>query len=224
MYGMLHLSAKRHRPIVWWEDALWKTFWATTQRTDYSIWFIGWVSLHNCEGSVENLSIWKESLIWFVLRIRSVRGENLEGWRTDRRPQGVGNDGRIGNLLEKTQCERRDISQARRLFFQSQMDESKPLEEIRNWEHPPWYGSDQIEERVILTFLENQKAFFHNLMTHFRLPVKLCTTFGPCRAASYTAITLNPESNFTRREKNHSLFHWSTLTSPELLIRIWMSS
>ena len=31
--------------------------------------------------------------------------------------------------------------------------------------------------------------------------------FGPCREASYTAITLNPESNFTRREKNHSLFH-----------------
>ena len=31
--------------------------------------------------------------------------------------------------------------------------------------------------------------------------------FGLCREASYTAITLNPESNFTRREKNHSLFH-----------------
>ena len=29
-------------------------------------------------------------------------------------------------------------------------------------------------------------------------------TSGPCREASYTAITLNPESNFTRREKNHS--------------------
>ena len=28
-YGMLHLSGKRHRSIVWWEDALWKTFWAT---------------------------------------------------------------------------------------------------------------------------------------------------------------------------------------------------
>ena len=28
-YGMLHLSAKRHRSIIWWEDALWKTFWAT---------------------------------------------------------------------------------------------------------------------------------------------------------------------------------------------------
>ena len=43
-YGMLHLSAKRHRSIIWWEDALWKTFWATISRTDYSIWFIGWVS------------------------------------------------------------------------------------------------------------------------------------------------------------------------------------
>ena len=40
----------------------------------------------------------------------------------------------------------------------------------------------------------------------------------------FAAITLNPESNFTRRERNHSLFHWSTLTSPELHIRIWMLS
>ena len=29
---------------------------------------------------------------------------------------------------------------------------------------------------------------------------------GPFQETSYTAITLNPESNFTRREKNHSLF------------------
>ena len=29
--------------------------------------------------------------------------------------------------------------------------------------------------------------------------------FGPCQETSNTAITLNPESNFTRREKNHSL-------------------
>ena len=28
--------------------------------------------------------------------------------------------------------------------------------------------------------------------------------FGPCQEASYTAITLNPESNITRREKSHS--------------------
>ena len=32
------------------------------------------------------------------------------------------------------------------------------------------------------------------------------------------------ESNFTRRERNRSLFHSNTLTHPELLIRIWMLS
>ena len=59
---------------------------------------------------------------------------------------GVGNDGRIGNLLKKTQCERGDISQRNKenLFFQSQMDESHFLEEIRNWEHPPWCGEHPI--------------------------------------------------------------------------------
>ena len=45
---------------------------------------------------------------------------------------------------------------------------------------------------------------------------------GPCQETSDTAITLNPESNFTRREKNHSLFHWNTLTCPELLVQICM--
>ena len=56
------------------------------------------------------------------------------------------------------------------------------------------------------------------------MPVKRWMIFGPCQETSYTAITLNPESNFTRREMNHSLFHWSTLTFPELHTRIWMSS
>ena len=30
--------------------------------------------------------------------------------------------------------------------------------------------------------------------------------FGPCQETSFAAIALNRESNFTRREKNHSLF------------------
>ena len=32
-------------------------------------------------------------------------------------------------------------------------------------------------------------------------------TSGPRQKTSFSAITLNPESNFTRRERNHSLFH-----------------
>ena len=85
-------------------------------------------------------------------------------------------------------------------FFQSQMDESNFLEEIRNWEHPPWYRITQFQETVKEIFLENQKGLFlHHLKTHFRMPVKQEMTFGPCQETSKTAITLNPESNFTRR-------------------------
>ena len=32
------------------------------------------------------------------------------------------------------------------------MDESNPLEEIKTWEHPPRYGSDQFKEKVALIF------------------------------------------------------------------------
>ena len=103
------------------------------------------------------------------------------------------------------------------------MDEENLLVEIKNWEHPPWYGTTQFEEKVGWIFLEKQKGLFlHHLKTHFRMPVKRWMTFGPCQETSYTAITLKPESNFNRREKNHSQFHWKTLTSPELQERIWM--
>ena len=64
-----------------------------------------------------------------------------------------------------------------------------------------------IKEKVTLIFLETQKGLFHHLTTHFWMPVKQLMIFGPCQETSCTAITLNPESSFTRREKNHSLFH-----------------
>ena len=168
---------------------------------------------------------WKESLTWIVPRIRSyTRGEfgkvtywlqTLRSWRrwTHRK-----------SISKRLNAKEVILPKERFLFFQSKMDESKHLEEIRTWEHPPWYGIDQFKERVMLTFLENQKGLFHNLKTHFRMPVKREMTFGPCQETSYTAITLNPESNFSRREKNHSLFHWNTLTYPELLVQIWMSN
>ena len=52
------------------------------------------------------------------------------------------------------------------------MDESKFQEEIRNWEHPPWNGITQFEEKLLGIFLENQKGLFLHLTTHFRMPVK----------------------------------------------------
>ena len=100
-HGMLYLSAKCYRSLHWRENPRWETFWATIQRTDYSIWFTGWVLPYNCEGPVKNPSIRKESITWIVPRIRIVRGVNSEGWRTGCRHWRVGNDGRIRNLLKK---------------------------------------------------------------------------------------------------------------------------
>ena len=60
---------------------------------------------------------------------------------------------------------------------------------------------------VILTFLEEQKGLFHHLTTRFRMLVKQLLISGPCLETSYAAITLNLESNFSCREKNHSPFH-----------------
>ena len=135
---------------------------------------VHWLSItYNCEGTVKNPSILKESLTWIVPRIRIVRGVNLEGWCTGCRHWRVGNGGCIWNLLKKTQCERGDISQTRRIYFvQSQMDEPNPLEEIKTWEHPLWYGSDQFKESVTLIFMDNQKGLFHHLTTRFWMPVK----------------------------------------------------
>ena len=44
-------------------------------------------------------------------------GGILEGWHNGCRHWGVGNDGRIGNPLSKTQCKGGDISQTRRIYF-----------------------------------------------------------------------------------------------------------
>ena len=44
-YGMLHLCAKRHRFNVWWEDVLWKTFWATYLLKDRLFHLVQWLSI-----------------------------------------------------------------------------------------------------------------------------------------------------------------------------------
>ena len=51
---------------------------------------------------------------------------------------------------------------------------------------------------------------------------KLKVTSGRSQENSFTVITLNPESSFTRREKNHSQFHHDVLTWPELQVRPWV--
>ena len=137
---------------------------------------VHWVSItllspYNCEGSVKNPSIWKESLTWIAPRIRS--GEIWKG------------DVLIADLEELETMDASEIYSKRlnakevicpkqgEFIFPIADGRIKPLEGDQDLRtstlvrHRPIQG-----ERVILTFLENQKGLFHNLKTHFGMPVK----------------------------------------------------
>ena len=212
--------------LVWWENSIGETLWETILRTDHSVWFTGWVLPYFCERKVKNPSIWKESLTWIVPWIRIVRGWNLEGWHIGCRHWGVGNDGRIGNLLEKkTQCKGSNIfTQKWKIHVSS-----------RRWTNQIYWRRSGTENIHLDTGISNSRRKQYWLSWRIRRVSSSTTSrltsgcrwsdkwfFGPCQETSFSAITLNPESNFTRREKNHSLFHWNILTYPELQERIWM--
>ena len=87
-----------------------------------------------CEGSVKNPSIWKESFTWIVPRIRSLYAVGIRK-----------GDVLIADLEELETMDASEIYLKRltakevifpqekgELFFQSQMDETKLLEGIRN--------------------------------------------------------------------------------------------
>ena len=101
-------------------------------------------------------------------------GRDLEGRRTGRRPWGVGDDGRIGNLLKTTECEGSNISQREwKIYFSS-----------RRWTNQNYWRRSGTENTHLDTgtpnsrrrsrgfSFSNQKGLFHHLKTHFRMPVK----------------------------------------------------
>ena len=78
------------------------------------------------------------------------------------------------------------------------------------------------EERVAKIFLMNRKGLHQRTFkTHIRMPVKHEMISGPSPETSHTAITMNQESNSTRRGENHFPSHSNILTSPESLILRW---
>ena len=205
---MLLLSTKCPRPLGWWENTIWKTIWATILRTDYSIWFIGWISPNNCERPVKNPSIRKKVLPGLFLGYAVYAGRIWKG------------DVLVADLEEletmdaseicskKTQCERCDLSQRRRriIYFsnrrwtnQTPWKRWRPenihldMEATNSWRKSPWFSWR----------IRRVSSTTSRLVS--RMPVKQFMIFGPCQESSYTAITLNPESSFTRRERNHSL-------------------
>ena len=102
------------------------------------------------------------------------------------------------------------------LFFQSQMDESKPLEEIWNREHPPWYGSDQFKERVLLTFFSTSGNFIYR--HHVEPRVKL---YSPRRESfpvplKYIDVSRTTHTNLDVVQESRIDDHWNIDGSRDL--------
>ena len=94
------------------------------------------------------------------------------------------------------------------------------LEEITNWEHPPWYGITQFEEKSRKIFEENQTGLHHK--TQRQVMVQQQMISGQFQGTTFTVIPLNWDSNITCREKSHAQFHYDLLPWPELQLRPWM--
>ena len=207
-----------HRFIVWWEDALWKTFWENHLK-DRLFHLVHWLSitLNLRRTSPESINLERKFYLDCSSDTLSTRKEIWKG------------DVLIADLEELETMDASEIyskslnakevifpKEGRIYFSQSQMDESKHPEKIQ-----------ELRTSTLVRAASNSRRGSRWLSWRIRRIFSTTSwlTSG-CRWSNerllvhvgklhITAITLNPESNFTRREKNHSLFHWSTLTLPE---------
>ena len=102
-HGMLLLSAKHSRSLVWWEDTIWKAVRSTIWRPSYPVWSNGRIPPYFCKRPFETTSIRSKSLARKIPWICVARGGNLERRHLGRRHWRIGTDGHIWNLWEKTQ-------------------------------------------------------------------------------------------------------------------------
>ena len=135
---------------------------------------------------------------------------NLEGgWHNGCRRWGVGNDGRIINLLEKTQCKGSNIPKENGKFIFPVADGRTKFvggdQELRT---PTLIREHPIRGESYVDFLgESEGSLLPPLQDSLPDACEAVNDFWSMSGNLFTAITLNPESNLTRREKNHSLFH-----------------
>ena len=182
------------------------------------MWFIGWVSPYNCERPVKDPSVWNESFTWIVPRMRIARGWNLEGWRAGCRPWEVG-----GRWTHQKSTQK-DSMRWKNLFFS------------RRWTNQNTRRRSGTENIHLDTTATNSRRQLRRFSWRIRRVSSTTSRLtSGCRwSHSWFLVHVRKlhippsrrtqRSNFTRRERNHYLLHWSTLTCPELFLRIWMSS
>ena len=173
------------------------------------------------KGPVKNPSIWKESFTWIVPRICIVRAGNLEGWHNDDEELETMDASEI--YAKRLNAKEGDISQTRRIYFSN-----------RRWTNQnPWRRSGTENIHLDTAATNSRRGSRWHSWRIRRVSSTTSWLISGCRWIDKWFLvhvrklhkpparwTQSP--NFSRREKNHSLFHWNTLTSPELRTQTWM--
>ena len=196
---MLYLSAKRHRFIFWWEDALWKTFWETFLK-DQSFHLVHWLRITVSLRKTSRESINLERKFYLDCSSDTLCTQ-VEFGRVTYWLQTLRSWKRWTHL----KATRKDWMQKRwyfskkkeNIFFQSQMDESNFLEEIRTSEHPQLGTGTSNSRRKsswISWRIKRVSSTTSRLVSGCRWSDKRLS--GPCQEASFSAITSNPRVKF----------------------------
>ena len=209
-HGMLHLSAKRHRSLVWWKRHHIKDV-LDNHLKDKSLLLVHWLSiiLFLRKTSQEPINLERKSYLDCSLDTLCTR---LAFGRVTCRLQTLS-----WKTMDAPEIYSKRFNAKEVIFPKNQipvLDGRSKLpggdQELRthtSTRERPIRGENHVD------FLEEAEGSpLSHLKTHFRMTVNRYMIFGRCQKTSFTAITLNPESNLTRREKNHFLFHWNTQT------------
>ena len=157
--------------------------------------------------------MWKESLTWIVPRIRFARGgefgrvtcwlQTLRSWkRWTHRKSALKDSMQKRRYFQKNETIIFPVADGRIKLPGGDQD----LKTSTSIRPRPIRGESHVD------FLGESEGSLPPPQDSLPVAGEAMNDFWSMSEASYTAITLNQESNFTRRDKNHSLFHSNTLT------------
>ena len=193
---------------------IWKTFWETIWRTYYSTWFIGWVSSYNFEGPVTNPSILERK---FYLDCSSdtlsTRGEfgRVTYWLQTLRSWKTMDASEI--YSKRLNAKEVIISPKRRIYFSNRRCTNQ-----NTWRRS---GTENIHLDTAATNSRRGSRWLSKRIR--RVSSTTSWLISGCRWSDkrflvHVGKLHIPPSRWTQSQtllaerRNHSLFHWNTLT------------
>ena len=193
------------------KSQIWTKIWGIIQRTNHTIWLIGWISPKTQKN--KNSSIWKEITTRNFVGYASFAGRNLGRRYSDYWCWRIGKFGVIETYSRRPNTKEVLITHKDREFV---FPETKWFSYIirKKLRIPRIHSETGIhrkerEAQRRISWRQGRVSTGRNK----RWRRNTSGFFGLFKEISFIVILLNREFNCTCREKNHTLFHWVILIS-----------